>query len=170
MKKEEQQTIDNLLKAIQDLRSENAKFREDVKLQVETINIKTEKKHIPISLEQDILRTAQVAINESIQKVLTEYNSPLKELTKIVISENSNFLKTLISDCFNSVIKTEDFKKSIIDAFSHKVSRNIISGNDSLFDKVTNDLKQDAVFKSKMSLAVATVINECLIEGKNSQN
>ena len=36
MTTKEQQTIDNLFKAVQDLRTENAKFREDVKLQVET--------------------------------------------------------------------------------------------------------------------------------------
>ena len=162
----EQKTVDSLLKAVQELRSENAKFREDVKNQVDAINTKTEKKHLPITLEQDILRTAQVAMQESIQKVLTDYNSPLKKLTESVILENSLFLKDLISDCFNSVIKTEDFKQSIINAFSHKVARNIISNNDGLFDKVSNELKQDAIFKSKMSLAVSNVIEECLKERK----
>ena len=157
-----QQTIENLLKAVQDLRTENSKFREDIKLQVEAINTKTEKKHVPIILEQDILRTAQQAINESIQKALTDYNSPLKKLTEAVILENTIFLKGLISDCFNSVIKTEDFKNSIITAFSHKIARSIISNNDGLFDKVSNELKQDAIFKSKMSLAVSNVVEECL--------
>jgi hypothetical protein len=166
MTSREQQTIDTLLKAVQDLKSENAKFREDVKSQIEAINVKTEKKHLPITLEQDILKTAQVAMHDSIQKVLTEYNSPLKKLTESVISENSGFLKQLISDSFNSVIRTDDFKNSIISAFSHKVARNIISNNDGLFDKVSNELKQDAIFKSKMSLAVSNVIEECLKERK----
>ena len=166
MTAQEQKTIDTLLKAVQDLRSENSKFREDIKLQVDSINAKTEKKHLPITLEQDILGTAQVAMNESIQKVLTEYNSPLKKLTEQVVLENSSFLKELISDSFNSVIRTDDFKKSIVSAFSHKVARNIISNNDGLFDKVSNDLKQDAIFKSKMSLAVSNVIEECLSERK----
>ena len=166
MTHKEQQTIDSLLKAIQDLRTENTKFREDIKLQVETINIKTDKKHLPITLEQDILRTAQVAMNESIQKVLTDFGSPLRKLTESVINENSVFLKQLISDCFNSVIKTEDFKQSIVNAFAHKVARSIISNNDGLFDKVANELKQDAIFKSKMSLAVSNVVEECLTERK----
>lgn len=162
MTTKEQQTIDNLLKAIKDLKEENAKFREDVKSQVQAISTKTDKKHLPIILEQDILRTAQTAMNESIQKVLTDYNSPLKKLVESVISENSAFLKQLISESFNTVMKTDDFKKSIINAFSHKIARNIISNNDGLFDKVSNELKQDAVFKSKMALAVSTVVEECL--------
>lgn len=164
MTTKEQQTVDNLFKAVQDLRAENTKFREDVKLQVEAINTKTEKKHVPITLEQDILRTAQIAMNESIQKVLTDYNSPLKKLVDVVVSENSLFLKELISDSFNTVIRTKDFRDSIINAFSHKVARSIISNNDGLFDKVSNELKQDAIFKSKMALAVSNVVEECLKE------
>lgn len=42
MTTKEQQTIDNLFKAVQDLRTENSKFREDVKLQVEAINTRSE--------------------------------------------------------------------------------------------------------------------------------
>ena len=167
MTTKEQQTIDNLFKAVQDLRTENAKFREDVKLQVEIINTKTDKKHVPITLEQDILRTAQIAMNESIQKVLTDYSSPLKKLVEAVVSENTTFLKQLISESFNTVIRTDEFKSSIINAFSHKVARNIISNNDGLFDKVSNELKQDAVFKSKMALAVSNVVEECLNERRS---
>ena len=85
-----------------------------------------------------------------------------------VINENSPFLKELISESFNSVIRTQDFKESIINAFSHKVARNIISNNDGLFDKVSNELKQDAVFKSKMALAVSVVVEECLKERKQN--
>ena len=167
MTTKEQQTIDNLFKAVQDLRTENAKFREDVKLQVEAINTKTDKKHVPITLEQDILRTAQIAMNESIQKVLTDYNSPLKKLVETVVSENTTFIKQLISESFNTVIRTDEFKTSIINAFSHKVARSIISNNDGLFDKVSNELKQDAVFKSKMALAVSNVVEECLNERRS---
>jgi hypothetical protein len=167
MTTKEQQTIDKLFKAVQDLRTENSKFREDVNLQIETINAKTEKKHVPITLEQDILRTAQIAMNESIQKVLTDYASPLKKLVDAVVSENTTFLKQLISESFNTVIRTDEFKNSIISAFSHKVARNIISNNDGLFDKVSNELKQDVVFKSKMALAVSNVVEECLNERRS---
>lgn len=167
MTTKEQELISTLLKTVQDLKTENAKFREDVNLLVATINTKTEKKHIPITLEQDILRTAQVVMQDSMVKALTEYGSPLKKLIELVINENSSFLKELISECFNSVIKTEDFKQSIINAFSHKVARTIISNNDGLFDKVSNELKQDAIFKSKMALAVSNVVEECLKERKS---
>ena len=162
MNQKEQQTVDALLKAVQELKIENSQFRNDVKLQIDAINTKTEKKHLPITLDQDILSAAQRSIHESMLKVLSDYNSPLKKLTESVIYENNAFLKELISDCFNSVIRKDDFKNSIITAFSHKVAKSIISNNDGLFDKVSNELKQDAIFKSKMSLAVSNVVEECL--------
>lgn len=80
----------------------------------------------------------------------------------VVVDEHSHELKEIISESFSQVIKTDDFKKSIVNAFSHKVSRAIISNNDGLFDKVSNELKQDSIFKAKMSLAVANVVEECL--------
>ena len=165
MTTKEQQTIDSLFKAVQDLRTENAKFREDIKLQVDAINSKTEKKHLPIYLEQDILKSAQLAIDSAIKNVLQDnYSSPLKKLIISVVEENSAELRFLISDSFTQVIRKDEFKASIINAFSHKVARSIISNNDGLFDKVSNELKQDAIFKSRMAIAVSNVVNECLTE------
>lgn len=166
MTTKEQQTVDSLLKAIQDLRTENAKFREDAKNQIEAINVKVDKKHTPIHLENDILGVVQSSITESVKSVLTGCNSPLNKLITSVVDENSTELRSIISDSFTTVIRLGDFKASIIDAFSHKVSRAIISNNDGLFDKVSNELKQDAIFKSKMSIAVANVVEECLTQRK----
>lgn len=164
MTAKEQQTIDNLYKAVQEMRAENNKFREDVRLQVDTINTKSDKKHLPVYLEQDILTVAQKAVQDSIKEVMTKYDSPLNKLVKAVVEENSGELKKLISDSFTKVIRTDEFKQSIVNAFSHKVARTIISNNDGLFDKVSNELKQDAIFKSKMALAVSNVVDECLLE------
>ena len=162
MTQKEQESVDKLVQLVQLLREENATFRKDVSLQVESINSKTDKKHLPIHLESDILGHVQKAVNESIKNALSGYNSPVIKLVNEVVSEHNSELKTIISDSFNEVIKKEDFKKSVVDAFSHKVSRSIISNNDGLFDKVANELKQDAVFKAKMAIAVSNVVNECL--------
>ena len=111
MTTKEQQTIENLFKVIQDLRTENSKFREDVKLQVEAINTKTEKKHVPITLEQDILRTSQIAINESIQKVLTDKKIEFT-INRVGSMISVHFDKNEVSD-FDSAKNgdNESFKK-----------------------------------------------------------
>jgi len=164
----EEQSIEKLLKVVSDLISENAKSKKETLELIEKINSKTDKKHLPITLEQDILQVTQQSIQLSIKDVLTKYDSPLGKLVKSVIEENSTELKSLISDSFTKVIRTDDFKKSIVNAFSHKVSRTIISNNDGLFEKVSNELKQDSIFKAKMSLAVANVVEECLRERKEN--
>lgn len=164
MTTKEEQTIKELLQTVRDLRTENQKFREDVTNQVATINTKTEKKHLPIYYEQDILKTAQQSINEAISKCMTGYDSPMNKLVKSVVDENSAELRNIISSSFTKVIRTDEFKQAIVNAFSHKVARTIISNNDGLFDKVSNELKQDAVFKSKMAIAVSNVVEECLRE------
>ncbi len=116
----------------------------------------------PASLEADVLKATQGAIAESVKAVLSGYNSPLHKLVAGIIDSRSGVLKEIITTAFDSVISTAEFKESIVSAFAHKVSRSIISNNDGLFDKVSNELKQDPVFKSKMTLAVAQVVEECL--------
>lgn len=118
------------------------------------------------TLEEQVLQAAQQAIATSIKETLTKYDSPLVVLTKSVVNEHTTELRAMISDAFVQVIRTDDFKKSIVDAFSHKVARSVISNNDGLFDKVANELKQDATFKAKMALSVANVVEECLQERK----
>jgi len=166
MTAQEQKTIDDLLQTVRELREENRMFRNDMTDLVTSINAKTDKKFVPITLEQDILHTAQSAIGDSIKAVLSGYSSPLSRLVISVVDENSVQLRGIISDSFNQVISTSEFKESIVSAFSHKVAKTIISNNDGLFDKVSNELKQDVQFKIKMSAAVVNVVNECLTGGQ----
>jgi division protein CdvB (Snf7/Vps24/ESCRT-III family) len=166
MTAQEQKQFDQLLQLDKDLRDENTKFREDVKAQVSTLRTQVEQKFLPMNLEEKILSTVQISMNEAIGKALTGYDSPLIKLVAAVIEENKVELRGIISTAFNQVIRTEDFKASIVSAFAHKVARTIISNNDGLFDKVSNDMKQDATFKAKMHIAVANVIEECLKERK----
>jgi hypothetical protein len=139
-------------------------FQINIQQTVDDINNKIEKKHIPISLEQDILTVAQQSIHEAIKSVLTGYNNPLSKLIIEVINRHSVELKAIINDAFETVIRTEDFKQSILSGFSHKIARTIISNNDGLFDKVSNELKQDSVFRSKITIAISNVVEECLKE------
>lgn len=161
MTKSEQQ-IQELIRLNQESAQNNRAFQQQVNESISKINEKVEKKHLPIQLESDILQVAQQSIADALKSVLTGYSSPLIKLITEVINENSGELKGLISDSFKRVIRTEEFKSSIVSAFSHKVAKTIISNNDGLFDKVSNELKQDSTFKAKMTIAVSNVVEECL--------
>lgn len=162
MTNKEQVEIDKLTKLISNFIDTSKTLHATNEDRITKIEQKVDKKHTPVYLEQEILRAAQHAIGEAVKSVLTGYSSPLVKLVESVVGEQSTFLREIISSSFNQVIQTQEFKNSIVSAFSHKVARSIISNNDGLFDKVSNELKQDAVFKSKMALAVSNVVEECL--------
>ncbi len=166
----EQKTVDNLYKLLSEIQTANNTFRRDVTEKVEKIQKQVDATYLPVNLEQEVLRAAQQSIAESIKSVLTCYSSPLSKFVIAAVEQNSEFLKELISSCFDKVIREEDFKQAIISGFSHKVARTLIGNHDGLFDKVSNSLKQDTIFKSKMALAVSNVVEECLkLKEKNNE-
>jgi len=167
MTKQEQHEFDELKKTVRDLQDKNQNLERFTDKSVKELNEGIQKKHNPVYLEKDILITAQQSIAEAMKTVLTGYQSPLNKLIISVVDENTTSLRQIISDSFTKVINTDDFKQSVINAFSHKVSRSMLSSSDSLFDKVVNELKQDASFKAKMTLAVSSVVEECLNERKS---
>lgn len=164
MTDQEQKTIDKVFELLSDIKRENNEFKNQTTQTVESINKKVDAKLFPVTLEQDILSVTQNSIQAAIKESLTKYDSPLVKLVTAVVNEHSQQLKQIISESFDEVIQMDEFKAAIRDGFSHKVARTIISNNDGLFEKVSNELKQDSVFKAKMSLAVANVVNECLTE------
>lgn len=120
----------------------------------------------PISLEKDILVNVKEAVSKSISESLKGYGSPLTKIVNQVIDEHYDEIKEKITKAFENSIRIDSFEKSLLEAFSHKVSRSVISNSSGLFDKVTKDLKNDAVFRSKATLAISEVVNECLKKRK----
>jgi hypothetical protein len=162
MTSKEENAIKDISNIAKELKEGVLSFKNTINEKVEKLENKVIEKHNPVYFEKDILATAQSSIQEAIKNQLTGYNSPLNKLILSVVDEHSKELRSIINEAFVSVIKTEEFKASIVSAFSHKVSRSIISNNGGLFDKVSNELKQDPQFKAKLTLAVANVVEDCL--------
>ena len=158
MNSKEKIVLEEVCNVMCNTQKEFTSFKKEVSDKVEHI----EKKHVPIKLESDILQVVQQSITESIKTVLTGYNSPLNTLVTQVVNSHSGSLRSIINDSFSEVISTKEFKQSIVSAFSHKIARSIISNNEGLFDKVSNELKQDATFRAKITLAIGNVVEECL--------
>jgi len=160
MNSKEQKTLDELYNLIIKTQQENKKLIEEIK----SVNEKVDKKHEPIYLERDILQVLQASMQKAIQDCLSGYSSPLTKLVNNVVESRSTELRKIIADSFDEAISKDEFKLAIREGFSHKIARTLISNNGGLFDKVSNELKQDAIFKGKMAIAVANVVNECMEE------
>lgn len=111
-------------------------------------------------LEQDILKTIQLSIQKAIANALSRYDCPLNKLVNVVIEEHSAEIKQTITEALEQSIRTDDFKAGVREAVSHTVGRRIISGSDSLIQKRCNELKQDADFRAKLTLAISNLVNE----------
>ncbi len=166
MTKEEKELFNNLNRLLEGIKQENQKFREDVTKKVDGLAAVVDKKHLPITLEQNILSSAQQAIDFAIKESLSRHDSPLMKLVKSVVEENSVEFKSLINDSFLVVIRTEEFKVSIMEAFRHKIAKIVVNNTDGLLDKVANELKQDSVFKSKLTLLVSGLVDETIKQKK----
>jgi hypothetical protein len=145
-------------KSLEKLTAENTALTGNVAKLKDQVN----REHVPIDLEKDVLKTVQQSVAECIGKVLMGYNSPLVKLVERVIDDHSAELKGIITDSFQRVIRTEDFKSSILEALAHKVSRTIISGQDAVVGKIWEQLKQDAIFKAKVTTMIAGLVEESL--------
>lgn len=162
MTQAEEKKINELWTLLRSITEENKKFREDTSLLVKVLNDKLDQKFLPVTLEENILQTAQQAIHKSIGDALGGYNSPLVKLTNQVITKHEKQLTAIIENCFEEVINTSDFRKSIFQSFTHKIAKNIVNGSEGVIDKVTNDLKQNPTFRAKATLAINDVITEIL--------
>lgn len=160
MTSKEIELMNDIKNSIRALELHNQNHINNVHKQIDEMNEKIDKKHLPVFMEKDILQATQTAITKSITEALSGYNSPMQKLVNSVIESHQNDLREILNDSFTQVINTEDFKKSVVNAFTHRIAKNLVSTNDSLFDKVTSDLKQDPVFKSKMMIAVANIVDE----------
>ena len=164
MTSDEKKLFTEMKDMLRELRQSNAAYTEALNKRVDDIESIVKKKHLPVNLEADILSTAQAAVGKAISDSLTGYNSPLVKLATAVVEENSHELKAMINDSFTKVIHTDEFKQSIIDAFTHKIGRLLIDKSSGLLEKTVNDLRQDAVLKSRLALAVNNVVEEYLKE------
>jgi uncharacterized protein YoxC len=160
MTKEEKEIFTNLLSEVRSLREENKKFREDINSKVSSL----EKKHVPVSLEQDILTSIQGSLSKAIAEAMTGYNSPLNKLTSAVVTSHEASIKSIIDDAMRGAIDGGELRAEVADGFVHRVARTLLSTTDSLLDKATNQLKQDPQFKAKAVIAIADVVNSMQIK------
>ena len=166
MTTKEQQTIDSLYKVVSELRVENNKFREDITNQTQVLSDKIEKKHVPIDLENEIMDVVDKSLTKAMEVALTGYNSPLTKYAHNVVAKYQTEIEAVFNAVVSEGIKTEQFKERVREVLLHKIAKTIISGIDGSVDKTVNLMKQDAIFRSKLTLSVNTIVDEFLKQPK----
>ena len=160
MTKNEEKSLEKLGEVIGAIKSENAEFRTQIKDLVEIINKKVETKHEPISLEQDILKTAQNSIAKALEESLLNYNSPLIKIIQNVINNNAGIFEEIIEAQIKELASSNEFAAEIKAQLNHSIARALLSCTDSFSKKIVNDLKSNPTVKAKMVVAIEKIVEE----------
>jgi len=160
MTKDEQKLFNDMHKFLSDMKRENEIFKNLLSEKVLQIDEKVNAKYIPINLENDILHSVQDGINKILHDILSSYNSPLSKLVSKVIEKH----KETIEEAFDAVVSEEinnnNFSDSIKQEFIKKIAKSVLSGIDGTIDKTVNAMKQDSIFRAKLTLMINILIDE----------
>ena len=163
MTNKEQESINKLYDLMSKIHSENEMFREEVSERVKIAEKKIEQKKLPLNLENEVVHAATDVIHESLRKVLLDdYNSPLKKYAVNIITKYQNSIENVFDKIVSEGINTLEFELACKDALLKKIAKTVISGIDGSVDKVVHQMKQDTVFRSKLTLMVNNLIHEYL--------
>ncbi len=159
----EQKTIDALFKLVSDIRAENTVFKTEISVLVQSMNKKVDEKREPLNLEMEVFRTLETSMQEAFKKVMIDtYNSPLKKYAENIMAKYQTEIESVFNDIVSEGIKTPEFKDSVRHTFLNKLAKTVVSGIDGSVDKTVNLMKQDQVFRSKLTLAVNNLVTEFL--------
>ena len=158
----EQKTVNDLYKIASDLRDSNTKLRDELEQRVKSIESKVDQKHLPLSLEVEVTNAVQAAISKSFMDSLGGYNSPLQKYALNVVSKYQTSIEGVFDEVVREAIKTDDFKNRVREVLLHKIAKTMISGIDGSVDKTVNQMKQDSIFRSRLTLAVNGLVDEFL--------
>jgi formate dehydrogenase maturation protein FdhE len=97
------------------------------------------------------------AVIDELQKT---YNSPVNRVISQVLENNKEELQSVIEEMLTSAIKDKDFVKELRIEFRRKVAKSLVGQLEGAIEKSVNTYRSDPLLKSRMILALETIINE----------
>lgn len=158
--KETAQFIADIKEQLRLQREENNKFKEQITQLVQAINQKVEQKHLPLSLESEVMNSVNTAVGKAINDALGSYNSPLGKYAHNVITKYQSQIEKIFDDAVAEGITTPEFKQSAKHHLVNRIAKLVLSGLDGSTEKVVQQMKQDTVFRSRLTLFVNGLVEE----------
>lgn len=153
--KEVREIASNLRESFNTLKEQNEVRYKNMEFQVQ-------QKHLPLSLEIEVQNAVHAAVTKAFTDALGGYNSPLQKYALNVVAKYQSSIESVFDEVVKEAIKTDEFKQRVREVLLHKIAKTMISGIDGSVDKTINQMKQDAVFRSRLTLSVNTLVDEFL--------
>lgn len=157
--------IRSLLSGIQD---SNDRYRKLLTEKVDGLEKRVDEKHLPLKLEDILLGNIEAAMNKALSEALGGYNSPVQQYAKNVVSKYQSQIESIFDSIVQEAITTDEFKLRVREVLISKIAKTMIAGVDGTIDKTINLMKQDAVFRSRLTLSVNGLVEEVLSKQKTS--
>lgn len=145
---------------VSDLISSQKTYESKIDEKIDALSDRIDQKHIPIQFEPAILSSVQNSILEVIKTTLTGYNSPLTPIIRSVIESHTDSIRDQFSEVLKLELGHKEFKDNLRDTLSVKLAKSLIAGIDKSVDTVTDDLKRNPEFSSRLKLLVIDLVNE----------
>ena len=129
-------------------------------MRIKSIDNKVEQKHIPLSLETECLNAVHASVSKAFTDALGGYNSPLQKYALNVVQKYQSSIEGVFDEVVKEAIKTDSFRERVREVLLHKIAKTMISGIDGSVDKTINQMKQDAIFRSRLTLCVNNLVEE----------
>lgn len=162
MTEQEKRQVSSLVDAVDRLVKANEIYRQLLTDKVNSLEKKVEEKHLPITLEHEVLAAVQASIFKALSESMTGYSSPLVKYAQNVVQKYQTEIEGTFDDVVKEAIRTDDFKIRVREVLLNKIAKTMISGVDGSIDKTINLMKQDAIFRSRLTLSVNSLVDEFL--------
>lgn len=117
-------------------------------------------------MTEDFERRLHDGILAAIGKATEEYlsragygdnRSPLVRIIESEIERREPALRALIGEAIDHALSS-DFRQALRDAAAHKLARVIMSKTEGEIEKRANELRSDAAFRARLTLAIEAAI------------
>ena len=118
------------------------------------------------SRRHQLMKAVDASLTKAMHEALTGYNSPLTKYAHNVVEKYKFQIESVFDEVVKEAIGTNEFKQRVREVMLHKIAKTMISGIDGSIDKTITAMKQDQVFRSRLTLSVNTLVDEFLNQPK----
>ena len=111
-------------------------------------------------LEKQVVETAKEVFAECIPEALVGYNKPLTNLVSKIFTEHESEIQKVLEPTLLIALQSKEFRGAVQNEFQHKVAKMMVSNLTGAVEKAVNAFRNNPVLKSKMILAIETMIEK----------
>jgi hypothetical protein len=117
-----------------------------------------------LNIEQEIIRSLQAGICESVKKGMGGYNSAFEKLVDNCITTNSTAISAMINGGIAECLKCDEFKQTINQSIRKKLGDLIVQRFGGELEKQVNALKSDPTTRARITTAIDDIIKSMTVK------